>query len=306
MNVIKMEDLFKRVGLDYKTMQINEPYDISDKNIKIKSFNHEKNKNEFKRILSVVRKEDSTIYKIVTKTGEILLKGSGAHKIFNIDTKQYDSLRDLKEVCCLNNNGDKIQGFVIKTEETEPIVDLEVEGNKNYFTNGILSHNTTAGGNALKFYSSIRLKFSKIGVNEEGTGDDKEKVSIRVRAEAVKNKTAPPFKRCEYIVTFGKGIDNEASIIEAIIEKGIVTKKGAWISYNGNNIAQGITKFKELLSNNKELYEEMKMKLDNMLKSGMSNNISLNEEEFEENIPKTEEEFNKLIEEETEIESGEI
>ena len=127
---------------------------------------------------------------------------------------------------------------------------------------------TTSGGNALKYYDSIRIKLSKIATVDEGTGDDKEKVAVRIKAETVKNKVFPPFKKAQFIISFGKGIDNEASVIQGIIEKGIVTKKGAWISYNGVNIAQGVAKFKELLKQKPELYEEMKAKLQQLLRNG--------------------------------------
>lgn len=123
---------------------------------------------------------------------------------------------------------------------------------------------TTSGGNALKFYASIRLKFSKIGTIESGTGDNKEKTSVKTRVEAVKNKVAPPFKRGEFIITFGKGIDNEAAYFNAIIEKGLVQTKGAgWFSIDGKNIAQGTAKLKLYFEEHPEVYEKLKKMIDN-------------------------------------------
>lgn len=240
-------------------MEKNVFYDVSDKNISIKSFNHKTGKNEMKKILSFVRKDDAIVYHLVTKAGNILLKCSGAHRIWDERTNSYQQVENIESGYVLTTSGKKIEFFSKKTEETSPIVDLEVEGNENYFTNGILSHNTTAGGNALKFYASIRLKFSKIGTIETGSGDNKEKTSVRTRVEAVKNKTAPPFRKAEFIISFGKGIDNEAAFFDAIIERGLVQTKGAgWYSLDGKNIAQGATKLREYFENHPEVYEKLK------------------------------------------------
>lgn len=264
MKLMKMEDLFKTAGLCYQSMEKNVFYDVSDKNISIKSFNHKTGKNEMKKILSFVRKDDAIVYHLVTKEGNILLKCSGAHRIWDERTNSYQQVENIESGYVLTTSGKKIEFFSKKTEGTSPIVDLEVEGNENYFTNGILSHNTTSGGNALKFYASIRLKVSKIGTIESGSGDDKEKTSIRTRVEAVKNKTAPPFQRGEFIVTFGKGIDNEAAYFDAIIEKGLVQTKGAgWYAIDGKNVAQGTTKLKAYFEQNPDVYAKLKQQLVN-------------------------------------------
>lgn len=121
---------------------------------------------------------------------------------------------------------------------------------------------TTPGGNALKFYASIRLKVRKSGTIETGSGDAKEKTSVRTVVEAVKNKTAPPFRKAEFIISFGKGIDNEASYFEAIVNSGLIQSKGAgWFSYEGKNIAQGTVKLKQWFAENPDVYEELKRKL---------------------------------------------
>lgn len=121
---------------------------------------------------------------------------------------------------------------------------------------------TTPGGLALRYYSSIRLKFSKIGTIETGSGDNKEKTSVRTRVEAVKNKTAPPFRKAEFIISFGKGIDNEAAYFDAIIERGLVQVKGAgWYSIDGKNIAQGTIKLKEYFDKNPDVYNNLKQQV---------------------------------------------
>lgn len=118
---------------------------------------------------------------------------------------------------------------------------------------------TTSGGNSLKFYASIRLKFTKIGKVEEGTSDNKVATSIRTRVECVKNKTFPPFRRSEFHIVFGKGIDNEGAIFDAILSSGLIQTKGAgWYAYEGKNVAQGTTKLKQWLEENLAIYEKMK------------------------------------------------
>lgn len=162
---------------------------------------------------------------------------------------------------------------------------------------------TTSGGSALKYYDSLRIKLTKIGSVDEGTGDDKQKIAVRIKAECVKNKTFPPFKKSEFIISFGKGIDNQTFIIQAIVEKGIVVKKGAWISYNGTNIAQGMAKFRELLEQKPDLYEQMKQKLKQKMNGGTP--IGVIEQKVESETM-TDEQIVEQIESEEGIESGEI
>lgn len=203
---------------------------------------------------------------------------------------------------------------IIDVEETEfEAIDIEVE-KELFVANNILTHNckigvlygspeTTSGGSALKYYDSLRIKLTKIGSVDEGTGDDKQKIAVRIKAECVKNKTFPPFRKTEFIISFGKGIDNQTSIIQAIVQKGIVVKKGAWISYNGTNIAQGMAKFRELLEQKPDLYEQMKQKLKQKMNSGTP--IGVVEQKVESETM-TDEQIVEQIESEDGIESGEI
>lgn len=115
-----------------------------------------------------------------------------------------------------------------------------------------------SGGKALGFYSSIRLKLSKLGVIEEGDKDEKEKVSVRTKVEAVKNKTFPPFRTAEYIVVFGKGIDNDAGVLDEAIERGMIVKKGGWYSIDGENVAQGLNNLKIYLAEHPDIFNKFK------------------------------------------------
>jgi len=297
--VMTMENLFLKAGLDYKNMDKDVAYDVSDKNIKVKSFNHKTGKNEYRKILSFVRKDDAIMHNLVSKDGSVLLKCSGAHRIFDKDKKEYFPVEQIERGVLLSNNGKDIPFFVKKTNEIVPIVDMEVEGNSNYFTNGILSHNTTSGGKALQFYASIRLKVSKVGVVEEGSGDNKEKVSIRTKFETVKNKTFPPFRTGEAEIVFGKGINNEAGVLEELIESGIIQKKGGWYAIDGANVAQGMVNLKQYLADNPSIYAALKEKLNAETEIDIAENQT--------NSPlenMTDDEIAKIAENDTE--SGEI
>jgi recombination protein RecA len=110
------------------------------------------------------------------------------------------------------------------------------------------SPETTTGGNALKFYSSMRLDIRKI----ESIKDNQEIIGGRVRVKVVKNKMAPPFKQAEFDIYFNEGISKVGEIVDIGVEKGIVEKSGAWYSFGGNRIGQGRENAKEYLKTNPE------------------------------------------------------
>ena len=108
------------------------------------------------------------------------------------------------------------------------------------------SPETTTGGNALKFYSSVRLDIRRIGAIKDGD----EVIGNETRVKVVKNKMAPPFKVAEFQILYGKGINRKAEIIEYAVQKGIVEKAGSWYSYKGDKIGQGMSKVTEFLDEN--------------------------------------------------------
>jgi len=115
------------------------------------------------------------------------------------------------------------------------------------------SPETTTGGNALKFYSSVRLDIRRIGAIKDGD----EVIGNETRVKVVKNKMAPPFKVVEFQILYGKGINKNAEIIEFAVKKGIIEKAGAWYSYKGDKIGQGIAKTSEFLRENPKVLEEI-------------------------------------------------
>ncbi|TXT47805.1 MAG: recombination protein RecA, partial [Spirochaetes bacterium] len=110
---------------------------------------------------------------------------------------------------------------------------------------------TTTGGNALKFYASVRLEVRKIETIEKG---DEDAIGNKVRVKVVKNKVAPPFRRVELEIIFGKGISASASLLDAAVKYEIVDKKGAWYTWGDEKVGQGRENAKLYLEQNPEAY----------------------------------------------------
>jgi recombination protein RecA len=134
--------------------------------------------------------------------------------------------------------------------------DLEVAGTANYFVDGVMVHNspeTTPGGRALKFYSSVRLDIRRI----ESLKDGAEVVGNRTRVKVVKNKVSPPFRQAEFDIMYGKGISREGSLLDMAVDFGIVKKSGAWFTYEGEQLGQGRENAKNFLKDHPEITMEV-------------------------------------------------
>ena len=121
---------------------------------------------------------------------------------------------------------------------------------------------TTTGGNALKFYASVRLDIRKIGQIKEGD----EVIGNQVRVKVIKNKVAPPFKKAEFDLMFNEGISRVGELVDMGVEQNIIQKSGSWYSYDGNRLAQGRDAVKNLLKDNPDLAETIEAKLMEVLK----------------------------------------
>jgi recombination protein RecA len=115
---------------------------------------------------------------------------------------------------------------------------------------------TTTGGNALKFYSSVRLDIRRIGSIKDG----QDVVGNRTRVRVVKNKLAPPFADAEFDIMYGEGISRPGDLIDVGVEAGIIDKSGSWYSHSGERIGQGRENVKKFLKDNPDLYESMYLK----------------------------------------------
>lgn len=125
---------------------------------------------------------------------------------------------------------------------------------------------TTTGGNALKFYASVRLDIRKMNQLKEG----EDAVGNRVKVKVVKNKVAPPFKKAEFDIIFGEGISRPYEIIDLATELNVIKKSGSWFSYGETKLGQGRDAVKKLLADNVELAEELEGKIKDALKDAKS------------------------------------
>lgn len=119
------------------------------------------------------------------------------------------------------------------------------------------SPETTTGGRALKFYSSVRLDVRRIETLKDGT----DMVGNRTRIKVVKNKVAPPFKQAEFDIMYGKGISREGSLIDVGVDAGLVRKAGAWYTYEGDQLGQGKENARQFLFDNPDLANELEKKI---------------------------------------------
>ncbi|MBS1919889.1 MAG: recombinase RecA [Bacteroidetes bacterium] len=125
---------------------------------------------------------------------------------------------------------------------------------------------TTTGGNALKFYSSVRLDIRRMTQIKDGD----EAVGNRVKVKVVKNKVAPPFRSAEFDIIFGEGISKTGEILDLGVEMGIVQKSGSWFSYNNDKLGQGRDAVKQLLLDNPELSNEIELKIREKIKEAQA------------------------------------
>jgi recombination protein RecA len=147
--------------------------------------------------------------------------------------------------------------------------DIEVEGSHSYFADGVMVHNspeTTPGGRALKFYSSVRLDVRRIETLKDGA----DAVGNRVRVKVAKNKMAPPFRQAEVDLLFGLGISREGGLIDLGVEQGIVRKSGAWYTYEGDQLGQGKENARGFLRDNPDLADEIEKKIKEKLGVGVT------------------------------------
>ncbi|MCB0926978.1 MAG: recombinase RecA [Mycobacterium sp.] len=145
--------------------------------------------------------------------------------------------------------------------------DIEVEGNHNYFVDGVMVHNspeTTTGGKALKFYASVRMDVRRIETLKDGT----DAVGNRTRVKIVKNKVSPPFKQAEFDILYGKGISKEGSLIDMGVDQGFIRKSGSWYTYDGEQLGQGKENARGYLLANPEIADEIEKKIKEKLGIG--------------------------------------
>ena len=136
---------------------------------------------------------------------------------------------------------------------------------------------TTTGGRALKFYSSVRLDIRKI----ENIKQDGEVIGNRARVKIIKNKVAPPFREAEFDIVYGKGISKEGNILDMAVNLDIIEKSGSWFSYNGEKIGQGRENAKLYLKNNPEVMEQVEKQVRDNFEAAFEKSLGDNEEIYD-------------------------
>jgi recombination protein RecA len=139
---------------------------------------------------------------------------------------------------------------------------------------------TTTGGNALKFYASVRLDIRRIGAIKKGD----EILGNETRVKVVKNKVAPPFKQVQFDILYGEGISLEGELIDLGVQHDIVEKSGAWYSYNGTRIGQGKDNVRTYLKENPEMVDEINAKIRAIMMPNSDDTITTETDDVDDNI----------------------
>lgn len=236
--------------------------------ISMKSYREDEMKMVAKRLVELGLPEAT-----VTSQGRLLWSGQRTHDLQQalapfihpiMEYKLYPDFRgmfqeydDVERVDCFEMIPVPITNIYVKPKtRSMRRFDLTVEGHHTYIVDGVGVHNspeTTPGGNALKFYSTIRLDIRRIGKIKEGDNI----VGNQTRVKVVKNKVAPPFQQAEFDIIWGHGIHHVGEVLDLAVEHDLVTKKGAFYSYNEINIGQGRAKAISTLEEKPEIIVEL-------------------------------------------------
>lgn len=266
------EEFFKEAfQVNALEMKEKEEIDVGSFNVGVLSFNIKDNINEYKKVIRIIRKPDSKTYIFNINSEEIEV--SPDHKFFAKLEKEpaYITASDLFKASKKNKiylfSKENIFEEVISIKQNKtkvPIFDMEVEENHNFFTNGYLSHNTlfgspevVAGGEASKYYSSIRLDIRKSILKD---GD--EAYANKTRVKVVKNKVGIPYRTAEFEIVYNEGINKIQEVIDLGGDCEVLKKWGSQITYL--DVKYPIEEFKEMLKN-EEFYEEIRQKIINKL-----------------------------------------
>jgi hypothetical protein len=290
-------------GLDVETMEVDTFYDVEEHGIGIKSYNEEGGIC-FKKVLKAIKKGKSPIYTLQIP-GAAKVKVSGAHK-FAVLTDEGNlrwlsaetlSEMDIRELTFVTVYGNKPGGYVKDAGYEDYVYDIEVEDTSNYFSNGVLSHNSlygadfkVAGGFAQRFYSSHTNRVTKIEfIKEKGviTG-------IMMKVKNHKSKIGMPFREVILKLDFKKGFDVDDEYLEFMEPLGLVERRGAYYrseKYGFN--CQGKTQLLEWLKDNPAEYQVMKDEINKLIAQENQLDADVKDPTLE---PPLEEQFGEIIE----------
>jgi len=245
--------LFEEMGFPYQTLEYDTPVDVSHLKYEILAYDVTNKVNVWSKILKIVRKQESIAYNVDLVNRKTLVV-SGLHRFY----VKSDGIEhwlpameavDKQDLLFLSEENKWITGKVTKTSSKTDILDIEVEGSNCYYSNGILSHNTmygdptcTSGGMAVPFHASVRLALTGGSKIENKDGDI---IGINVAAKTVKNKVAPPLRKVEFQIHFGRGIFEHEEIYDVLrmyCEKnGPIEKDGKKLLVDGGGAWKSLT-----------------------------------------------------------------
>lgn len=220
----QISNFFKEAGFDYKEMELNKFYPISGWEI----LTHSQDGNVWKSVSHIVRK-DSCV-PVVVRFMDTQIFVSPEHQFWSrvggADSwvEAIDLIEESADVYLLHESGEWVLTTFSAGEKEIDILDMTVEDAESYYSNGVLSHNTmhgdpttTPGGMAIPFHASVRLK---LGAGSHIENKQGEAIGINVWAKTIKNKVAPPFRKVEFRIIFGKGIEEHEEIFDVLREHG--------------------------------------------------------------------------------------
>lgn len=236
---LTLKELFEAFGItDFSQPSLT---DIKDKGILIESKDVNENKDKYCLIEDLIVKEPVNYhYELVSPSNDIL-KTSPSHKSY-VNGFWVESFKRAEQ-----------EGKHKLIDSPINIVDLSVADTHCYYANGQLNHNTTTGGNALKFYATIRIDIRKVSSIKIGADVSGAVTKIKI----VKNKVAPPFRETQIDIVFGKGIDIYKDVFDVAVNFGIIKKTGAWYAFKDDRF-QGSAAVIDLLRKDSVFFEALK------------------------------------------------
>ena len=288
-----MKHLFHKCNLPYDTLEKEKFYDISDRGLYTPSYNIETHKVESKQIKALVYKGEQEIYELCGHDGEILLRGTAAHRVWDCRKKEYIPLGKLSFGYVMNKDLKEIEVTAIPTGWKEPIVDIQVDEYENYFTDGILSHNT--GGFLLKYSASTLMRVKKIDTIKVDGKD----AGIYMNVRNYKNKTGIPWRECDMMLYFKNGFDSNLEYVDFIKEFSEDERLSKYVKVGGAYYKSeefgfsicGKDKFLEWVSDptNSENWEKIKSIITEIVSNTVESDKNHNDPELEKDSPLSDE-----------------
>lgn len=275
--ISNFKEFFEQFGVDPLQMKVGKPINVSEANIGVLGYNEKTGKDEYTKVEYLVKnKKQSKVVIMFNSDDDYNLECAKKHKLAIYKNPETGKLRyalakDLKPGMSVYTKEGYKEIADIKKVPADYVYDIQTELH-NFYSDGVLSHNSltshaivVTGGRALKFYASTRNRVTKVETIEDGA----ETIGIRIKVRNYKNKTGVMFREREMVLYFDKGFDSNAEYIDFFISLNIITGTG-WYTYtkDGEEIfkLQGRAKVQAWLDEHPDVFQEMKAKVNELLK----------------------------------------